>query len=238
MAGQANGTSHVGRSTPRLEGWAKLTGHAEYVHTLRLPGMLHGKIVRSTIAHGRIVRIDTTAARAMPGVTRVLTAGDVATVMANPHYGPAFHDQPVLAIEKVRHVGEPVALVLASDAHVAEEAARLVDVEYEELPAVFGEVEARTSTVAIVHDELKPAGFFPDLKHLQGGRNTNVALEFTLRRGDVEAAFAAADRVFEHTFTMQQVLHLPFEPPVSVAEPGDRSVTIHTATQTPSFVRA
>ena len=238
MAGQANGTSHVGRSTPRLEGWAKLTGRAEYVHTLRLPGMLHGKIVRSTIAHGRIVRIDTAAARAMPGVTRVLTAADVATVMANPHYGPAFHDQPVLAVEKVRHVGEPVALVLAADVHVAEEAARLVEVEYEELPAVFGEVEARTSTVAIVHDELKPAGFFPDLKHLQGGRHTNVALEFTLRRGDVEAAFAAADRVFEHTFTMQQVLHLPFEPPVSVAEPGDRSVTIHTATQTPSFVRA
>jgi len=238
MAGQMNGTSHVGRSTPRLEAWAKLTGRADYVHTLRLPGMLHGKIVRSTIAHGRVVRIDTTAARALPGVTRVLTAADVATVMANPHYGPAFHDQPVLAIEKVRHVGEPVALVLASDAHVAEEAARLVEVEYEELPAVFGEVEARTSTLAIVHDELKPAGFFPDLKHLQGGRNTNVALEFTLRRGDVETAFAAAAHVFEHTFTMQQVLHLPFEPPVSVAEPGDRSVTIHTASQTPSFVRA
>ena len=110
------------------------------VHTLRLPNMLHGKIVRSPIAHGRIVRIDTSAARALPGVTRVLTAADVATVMANPHYGPAFHDQPVLAIEKVRHVGEPVALVLAADIHVAEEAARLVEVEYEELPAVFGEV--------------------------------------------------------------------------------------------------
>ena len=90
----------------------------------------------------------------------------------------------------------------------------------------------------VVHDELKPAGFFADLKHLKGGRDTNVALTFTLRRGDVDTAFAAADHVFEHTFRMQQVLHLPFEPPVSVAEPGDRSVTIHTASQTPSFVRA
>jgi CO/xanthine dehydrogenase Mo-binding subunit len=121
---------------------------------------------------------------------------------------------------------------------VAEEAARLVEVEYEELPAVFGEVEAKNSTTAFVHDELKPAGFFADLKHLKGGRDTNVALTFTLRRGDVDTAFAAADHVFEHTFRMQQVLHLPFEPPVSVAEPGDRSVTIHTASQTPSFVRA
>jgi len=237
MAGKAYGASYIGHSVPRLEAWAKLTGRAEYVHTLRLPGMLHGKIVRSTLAHGRIRGIDTKAALALPGVHRVLTAVDVATVMVNPHYGPAFHDQPVLAIEKVRHVGEPVALVLASDPHVAEEAARLVEVDYEEWPAVFGEVEAMTSPV-IVHDVLKPAGFFPDLKHLQGGRDTNVALDFKLRRGDVETAFAAADHVFEHTFTMQQVLHLPLEPPVSVAEPGDRSVTIHTASQTPSFVRS
>ena len=236
MAGQTNG-GYIGHSVPRLEAWAKLTGRADYVHNLRLPGMLHGKIVRSTIAHGRIRRIDTTAAQAHPGVHRVLTAADIAPMMPNPYYGPAFHDQPVLAIEKVRHVGEPVALVLASDPHVAEEAARLVEVDYEELPAVFGEVEAMTST-AIVHDELKPAGFFPDLKHLQGGRDTNVALDFKLRRGDVETAFAAADHLFEHTFTMQQVLHLPLEPPVSLADPGDRSVTIHTATQTPSFVRS
>ncbi len=237
MAGRTNGGSHVGRSVPRLEGWAKLTGRAEYVHNLRLPGMLHGTIVRSTVAHGRIRRIEAAAARALPGVHRVVTAEDVATVVADPYYGPAFHDQPILAIDKVRHVGEPVAVVLASDPHVAGEAARLVEVEYDELPAVFGEVEAMTSQ-AIVHEVLRPAGTFPDLKHLQGARNTNVALDFRLRRGDVEAAFASADHLFEHTFTTQQVLHLPLEPPVTVAEPGDRAVTIHTASQTPSFVRS
>ncbi|MGW8184418.1 MAG: xanthine dehydrogenase family protein molybdopterin-binding subunit, partial [Burkholderiales bacterium] len=106
------------------------------MHNLRLPGMLYGKIVRSTVAHGRIRRIDASAAQALDGVHRVVTAEDIRKVIPDPHYGPAFHDQPILAIEKVRHVGEPVAVVLASDPHIAEEAASQVVVEYEELPAV------------------------------------------------------------------------------------------------------
>ena len=88
-------------------------------------------------------------------------------MIPTPFYGPAFHDQPILADGKVHYVGEPVAVVLASDPHVAEEAASLIEAEYEELPAVFDEVEAMTSK-AVVHDELKPAGTFPDLKHLKG----------------------------------------------------------------------
>lgn len=226
----------VGRSIARLEASAKVTGRAEYVHNLRLPGMLYGKIFRSTIAHGRIRRIDTTAARAVEGVHSVVTADDVRKVIPDPHYGPAFHDQPILAIDKVRHVGEPVAVVLASDPHVADEAASQIIVEYEELPAVFDEVEAMTSS-AVVHEALRPAGTFPDLKHLQGKKSTNIALDYHLRRGDVEAAFKAADQVFEHTFRTQQVLHVPLEPFVSAADPGDASLTIHTASQSPSFVR-
>lgn len=226
----------MGRSVPRLEGRAKVTGRAEYVHNLRLPGMLYGKIFRSTIAHGRIRRIDVTAAQAVAGVHRVVTAQDIRALVPDPHYGPAFHDQPILAIDKVRYAGEPVAVVLASDPHVAEEAAGRIVAEYEELPAVFDEVEAMTAK-AVVHEVLKPAGTFPDLKHLQGLRDTNVALDFRLRRGDVGRAFAAADRVFEHTFRTQQVLHVPLEPFVSAAEPGEGLVTIHTASQSPSFVR-
>jgi CO/xanthine dehydrogenase Mo-binding subunit len=226
----------VGRSVPRLEGRAKVTGRAEYVHNLRLPGMLYGKIVRSTVAHGRIRRLDMSAARAVAGVYQIVTSEDVRKIIPHPYYGPAFHDQPVLAIDKVHYVGEPVAVVLAADPHIAEEAAQLVVAEYDELPAVYDEVEAMTSP-AIVHDELKPAGTFPDLKHLQGRKNTNVALDFHLRRGDPQQAFAEADHVFEHTFRTQQVLHLPLEPFVSVAEPGDQTLTIHTASQGPSFVR-
>jgi CO/xanthine dehydrogenase Mo-binding subunit len=236
MPDHASSGSNIGRSHPRIEARAKVSGRAEYVHNMRLPAMLYGKVFRSTIAHGRIRAIDTSAARAMPGVHAVITAQDILRVIPDPHYGPAFHDQPILATTKVRHVGEPVALVLASDPHVAEEAAQQIVAEYDELPAVFDEVEAMTSE-AIVHEVLKPAGTFPDLKHLDGRANTNIALDFHLRRGDTKAAFAAADHVFEHTFRTQQVLHLPLEPFVSIAEPGEDALTIHTASQSVSFVR-
>jgi len=235
-ASQSTETPQVGRSIPRLESWLKVTGRAEYVHNLRLPGMLYGKIFRSSISHGRIKRIDTAAARALAGVHSVVTAEEIKSIVPDPYYGPAFLDQPVLAVDKVRYVGEPVAVVLASDPHVAEEAVHLISAEYEELPAVYDEVEAMTSK-AIVHDVLKPAGTYPDLKHLQGKKNTNLALDFRLRRGNPEAALKSAHRVFEHRFHTQQVMHTPLEPLVSVAESTEDSLTIHTASQSPSFVR-
>jgi CO/xanthine dehydrogenase Mo-binding subunit len=235
-AAQSTETPQVGRSVPRLESWLKVTGRAEYVHNLRLPGMLYGKIFRSTVAHGRIKRIDVAAAQALAGVYRVITAEEVKSVIPEPYYGPAFHDQPILALDKVRYVGEPVAVVLASDPHVAEEAMHFITAEYEELPAVYDEVEAMTSK-AIVHDALKPAGTFPDLKHLKGRTNTNLALDFHLRRGNPQEALQGAHRVFEHRFRTQQVMHTPLEPLVSVAESTESSLTIHTASQSPSFVR-
>jgi CO/xanthine dehydrogenase Mo-binding subunit len=229
-------TGQVGRAVPRLESWLKVTGRAEYVHNLRLPGMLYGKIFRSTVSHGRIKRIDVSAAQAVAGVYRVVTAQEIRQVVPDPFYGPAFHDQPILAVDKVRYVGEPVAVVLASDPHVAEEAAHLIVAEYEPLPAVYDEVEAMTSK-AVVHDELRPAGTFPDLKHLKGKKNTNIALDFHLRRGDAAGALKKAHKVFEHRFRTQQVMHTPLEPLVSVAECTQDSLTLHTASQSPSFVR-
>jgi CO/xanthine dehydrogenase Mo-binding subunit len=229
-------TAQIGRSIPRLEARAKVTGRAEYAHNLRLPGMLHGKVFRSTVAHGRIRRLDAGAAASVDGVARVVTGEDIRALIPSPYYGPAFHDQPILALEKVRFVGEPVAVVLAADPQVAEQAAQLISAEYDELPAVYDEIEAFNPKV-IVHDELKPAGTFADLKHLAGRTHTNVALDFHLRRGDVDKAFAAADRVIEHTFHTQQCLHLPFETLVTVADPAHPVLTVYSATQTPSFVR-
>jgi CO/xanthine dehydrogenase Mo-binding subunit len=170
------------------------------------------------------------------GVHSIVTSKEIRELVPEPYYGPAFHDQPILALDKVRHVGEPVAVVLASDPHVAEEAAALIVAEYEPLAAVYDEVEAMSSK-AIVHDVLKPAGTFPDLKHLHNRSGTNVALDFHLRRGDAAGALKGAHRVFEHRFRTQQVMHTPLEPLVSVAECTDRTLTIHTASQSPSFVR-
>jgi CO/xanthine dehydrogenase Mo-binding subunit len=230
------GGGQIGRSIPRLEARDKVTGRAEYTHLMRLPNMLYGKIFRSTVPHGRIKSVDVSAAKAMPGVFRVITADDVVKAIPNPYYGPAFHDQPILAMEKVRFVGEPVAIVLAADPHIAEAATQLITAEYEELEPVYDEVEAMTAKT-YVHEELKPAGTFADLKHLKGQRDTNLALQAKLRRGDVEKGFAEAAHVFEHEFRTQKCLHVPFEPFCSIADAKDTHVTIYSGAQGPSFVR-
>jgi CO/xanthine dehydrogenase Mo-binding subunit len=228
--------NQMGRSIPRLEARAKVTGRADYVHNMRVPGMLYAKIFRSTVAHGRILGIDTSEALKIEGVHAVFTGEDIKRVIPVPYFGPAFHDQPILALEKVHFVGEPVAVVLSTDPHIAEKAAQMISAEYEELEPVFDEVEAVTSS-AIVHEELKPAGTFADLKHLAGRKHTNVTLDYQLRRGDVDAGFAAAGHVFEHTFRTNQVLHVPLESHASLAIPGQDSLIVHTSSQTPSFVR-
>ncbi|MGA7485737.1 MAG: xanthine dehydrogenase family protein molybdopterin-binding subunit [Xanthobacteraceae bacterium] len=234
--GATKAGAQVGRSVARLESRDKVTGRAEYTHTMRLPGMLHAKIFRSTVPHGRIKSVDTAAAKQVPGVLHVVTIDDVMKVLPDPYYGPAFHDQPILAHEKVRFVGEPVAVVIAADPHVAEEAAQLITAEYQELPAVYDEVDALTSKV-YVHEQLKPAGTFADLKHLRGAKDTNLALDYRLRRGDFEKAYAAAAHKFEHEFRTQKVVHLSFEPFACICDYRDTHVTFHDSTQGPSFVR-
>jgi CO/xanthine dehydrogenase Mo-binding subunit len=226
----------VGQSLPRKESRYKVTGQTEYTHHVKLPGMLIGKIFRSTVAHGKILSIDTSQAKSYPGVFGVYTADDIKTIIPDPYYGPAFLDQPILAIGKVHFVGEPVAIVLAEDPHIAENAAQLIIAEYAELPAVYDEVEAMTSDV-IVHNELKPSGTFPDLKHLHGKKDTNIALDYHLKRGNPQAIFDSADHVFEHTYHTQQVMHTPLEQMVSVADAQHDKITIYTASQSPSFVR-
>src|SRR5882757_1307272 len=103
------GVNQMGRSIPRLEARSKVTGRADYVHNMRVPGMLYGKIFRSTIAHGKILNIDVSAALEIEGVHSAFTGEDIRRIIPNPYFGPAFHDQPILALDKVHFVGEPVA---------------------------------------------------------------------------------------------------------------------------------
>ena len=236
MSDYPNSLKEVGQSFPRKEARHKVTGQTNYTHHIKLPGMLIGKIFRSTVAHGKIISIDTSQAKAYPGVFAVYTSEDIKTIIPDPYYGPAFLDQPILAINKVHFVGEPVAIVLAEDIHIAENAAQLITAEYEELPAIYDEIEAMSSDI-VVHDELKPSGTFPDLKHLHGKKNTNIALDYHLKRGNTQAIFDSAEHVFEHTYHTQQVMHTPLEQMVSVADAHQDQVTIYTASQSPSFVR-
>ena len=236
---KAPGSGQVKRSVRRLESKAKVDGSAEYIHNLSLPGMLYGKIARSSIPHGKILNIDAIAALAVEGVHAVITGEDIRRLIPDPYYGPAFHDQPILALDKVRYAGEPVAVVLAADPHVAEEAADLIAVEYDPLEPVFDEVAAAKADAPIIHDTLKPAATFPDLKYLRGRSGTNVALSARVRRGDLEKGFEGSDHIFEHTFRNGKVSHAPLEPFVTLAEMnGPDGLTIHTASQSPSFVRS
>ena len=228
--------SQIGRSVQRLESRDKVTGRAEYTHLMQLPGMLHAKLFRSTVAHGRIRSLNLSLAKQTAGILHVVTIEDIKKLIPDPYYGPAFHDQPILADGKVRFIGEPVAAVLARDPHIADEAVQLITAEYEDLPAIYDEIDAFNSNT-FVHEHLKPAGTFADLKHLQGVSGTNIALDYRLRRGNFDKAYAAAEHKFEHEFKTQKVLHLPFEPFASIADYRDDHVSICTASQSPSFVQ-
>ncbi len=221
-----------------LEGREKVTGALDYISTRPLDGLLTGKIVRSTLPHATITAIDTKAAAQVPGVISVIVGRDVRTVMPDPFYGPAFHDQPVLALDRVRYVGEPVAVVLAADPAVARAAAELVEVSYEELPAVYDEVEAASDAAPRVHDRLRPGAALADLRHLDGRSATNIALEARVERGDAERALAGAPHIFTSEYRTQQAAHVPLESHVAVAYPGGPGrLTVHSTTQSPSFVR-
>jgi CO/xanthine dehydrogenase Mo-binding subunit len=231
-------TTAVGRSTPRNASAAKVRGTAEYIHNLVLPGMLHAAIVRSQHARGTDLAVATDRATAVPGVVRVVTAADAERLLDTTTFGPAFHDRPVLATDEVRYVGEPVAVVVATSIRAARAAAELVEVDLEPSPGVFDPVEAATPGAPLVHETLRPGVTFPDLAHLRDVSGTNVAMTTKLRHGDLERSLAGSELVYDHTFTTSAVVHTPLEPNVVVVEPTDNGVTAHSATQSPSFVRA
>jgi CO/xanthine dehydrogenase Mo-binding subunit len=222
-----------------IDGLDRVTGQVAYTINFELPGLLHAALLRSTAPHARIVRLDVSQARDLPGVALILTGDDVkrrGDVTA--YYGPVFRDQPVLAIDKVRFVGEPVVAVLAEDPDVAQEALALVQVEYEHLPAVFNEVEALTDGAPLVHESPPTAGAtFADLVISNDGM-PNVCNHFKLRKGDVERGFAEADVVYEDTFSSPAVQHVPLETHACVAQVEHGRVTVWATTQTPHILRA
>jgi CO/xanthine dehydrogenase Mo-binding subunit len=217
----------------------RVTGAVRYTIDMELPGMLHAKLLGSVLAHARIVRIDTSKARRVPGVVAVLTGGDLAGRPGlSPRFGPVFRDRPVLAMDKVRFVGEPVAAVAATDLDAAQQAVDLIEVEYEELPAVLDLDQALATDAPLVHDAPPRSGpTFPDvIINRDAGRN--ICNYFRLRKGDVEAGFADADHVFEDTFTSPAVQHVPLETHACIAEVDGTHVTVWATTQLPFLLRS
>jgi CO/xanthine dehydrogenase Mo-binding subunit len=198
----------IGKSLPSIEGEAKVAGKTIYTADFKLPGMLWAKALRSQISHARIVAIDASRAKSYPGVRAVLTAEDVPATLV----GRRLEDMPILARDRVRFMGEKLAVVAAEDPNIAEEAAQLIDVQYEDLPAVFDPLEAIGREARPVHDELKTYHgskySSPDLPNVQSRTHWGL--------GNVDQGFRESDRIFEHEFRTQSIHQGYLEPNAAV----------------------
>lgn len=220
-------TRYVGKPIARVDAKAKVTGQAVYSVDVDIPGMLYGAVLRSPVAHARIENIDTSQAKNMPGVKAVITAEDF------PHsYGHMITDQPVLASEKVRYVGDPVAAVAAETELAAQMALDKIEVTYKELPAVFDPREALKKDSPLIHEKLETYPRSPLYDVVAG---TNICTVLDHSRGDLEEGFSQADHIFEDDFFVHPVSHSPMETHAAVVQysPSENSYTVWSATDAP-----
>jgi CO/xanthine dehydrogenase Mo-binding subunit len=227
----------VGQAISMVDSTLRVSGAIEYTLNFELPRMLHARLLRSPHAHARIVKIDASRAIQYPGVAAVLTRDDLAGDHIDPYFGLILQDQTPVALDRVRYVGEPVAAVAAVDADTAVEALELIDVEYEELPAVFDAEEA-----------LKPEAplLYPGPRRVIFGRNdvsarsladTNIVHLFKQRKGDIMQGFRQSDEVFENTYLSPAVNHVALEPHVTVAQFAEGRITVWTCSQNPHVIQ-
>ena len=227
----------VGISIRRIDGTEKVAGQALYTGDLHLPGMAIAKVLRSPVAHARIRGIDATKARAVPGMLAVLTRDNLN--VASNAFGAYVRDQQILATERVRYVGDMVAAVAAIDDAVAAEALKLIEVDYDELPAVYSVEEALADEAPLVHEKLenrKDPGYGRGGTHIVHERS-NICFHFRHERGDVEGGFREADQIFEDSFYFPSAQHYPMEPHICVAQFEGDVLTVWSATQSPFPVR-
>ena len=190
----ANAKTVIGAAVARVEGGEKVSGSAQYAADVKLPGMLWGKVLRSPHPHARIVRIDVSRAWQVEGVQAVITGQDVHGLLM----GKSIRDMPLLCWDKVRFIGDRVAAVAAETLDAAEEALSRIEVEYEELPAVFDPVAAMEPSAPRVHDDVASYEGIP--KDLLIPDVPNGLTRLSWSKGDVEQGFREADLVVEHTF--------------------------------------
>ncbi|MFM9606532.1 xanthine dehydrogenase family protein molybdopterin-binding subunit [Streptomyces turgidiscabies] len=209
--------TNIGTQLVRRDAAERLTGHAAYTEDIRLPGMLYGVLVQSPVAAGRLLGINVTRAVALDGVVKVLTAEDV----TGRRYGNYVKDQPIFARDRVRFVGEPVAMVAATSLAIARRAAGVVEVDIEVTAPVVDLREALTSAEVLVHD-----------------RDTNVIEDVHISRGDVEAVFATAHAVVHTEIESHRAHQAYLEPRAVTAAPAPGGFSLIMSTQQPFGVRA
>ncbi|HLF48676.1 MAG TPA: molybdopterin cofactor-binding domain-containing protein [Methylomirabilota bacterium] len=212
--------SVIGKGLPKIDSWSKVTGATQYADDFFLPRMAYGKLLRSPHPHALITRLDTSRAKALPGVFAVITGHDLPRVK----FGimPVSQDEEALCVEKVRMVGDAVAAVAAVDEETAERATELIDVEYALLPPLMSIEDSLAHPEARIHEY---------------GDGPNVHKAVSLQFGDVEEAFRQADLVREDVFYFEGNTHLPMEEHAAVAHFGpDGKLTLWSSTQTPHYV--
>jgi len=218
-------TALVGQSPERSGGAGRVTGRHRYLGDIRVPGMLHAKLVTLDCARARIRSIDTSAARAVPGVALVMTAADLPQPV--PRFGPQYRDRPVLATRETHYHGEPVAAVAAETLAAAQEAARLVRVDYEELPAVVTISAALAPDAPLVQD--------PALRAAGPLANTNVLREHRYGWGEIDAA--VSDLVVEGSYSFPIVTHFAIERHGCIAAADPEGITIWSTIQHPYWLQ-
>ncbi|MEW4489161.1 xanthine dehydrogenase family protein molybdopterin-binding subunit [Thalassoglobus sp. JC818] len=230
----------IGTRPVRHDGADKVTGRAKYGADVRLSGMLHGYVLRSPVAHAKIVSIDTSRAEALPGVRAVVTGADLPEVgdriaeLGEGAVNLRHLSANILAKDKVLYQGHPIAAVAADTIHIAEEAARLIEVQYEKLPVVIDVVEAMKPDAAVLNDDVRTVEF----GEVISDQPSNVAEKFLYEQGDPDDAFSAADVVVEREFRTATVHQGYIEPHTSTALwHGDGRCTIWTSTQGAFTVR-
>ena len=228
--------SLVGTDVTMVGGLAKVTGAVNYAPDLVLPRMLYAKALRSPYPHAKLLRVDASKAEKYPGVVAVVTYKDLTGL--NPYFGPVVDDQPVVATDRVRHVGEVVALVAAESSEIAEEALDLIDVDYQELPAVFDLVEAAKPGAPVLHAQRNETNAGVHREEFNFELGGNVCSVFRVADGDIQKGFQEAEEIFENTYTLPPVQHGHIEPHAATAywEPSGKLV-VHSASQNPSGVQ-
>ncbi len=228
--------SAVGSNTKRLDAIEKVTGQAKYTGDLALPGLLEGKVLRSVFPHALIESIDTHKAEVLDGVVAVLTRDDLNDI--DPYYGHCLRDQPLIAIDRVRYIGEPVAVVAAEDRETAEEALSLIDVRYKELPCLVRVEDALAEGAPLLHENVAGVGEFHEMGGVGKQIKSNVCHHEHFAKGDTDKGFEEADEIIEETYEFPMIYHYTMEPHTTVARYTREGITLWTSSAHPFLVRA
>lgn len=212
--------SVVGQYVPSIDALPKVTGQTQYLQDIKIPGMLYGKILRSPHAHARIREIDVTRARQLSGVRAVITAHEVPPVLYS--VDPTFPDKEILCSKKVRFVGDEIAAVAADTPEIAEQAIKLIDVQYELIPGIFDPEDAMQNGSPLVHES----------------KSNNIFAREEKDFGNVEKGFAESDYIFEDTFVASRQAHCCMETKGCMVQHDEGGqITVWLPTQAPHNVR-